>query len=69
MCGFVGYAELTNSEAIKVSLVSKMNDTIIHRGPDGEGFAFLGNYNNEEVSKLKNERPEALVFNKIQKEL
>ena len=62
MCGFVGYAELTNSEAIKVSLVSKMNDTIIHRGPDGEGFAFLGNYNNEEVSKLKNERPEALVF-------
>jgi asparagine synthase (glutamine-hydrolysing) len=62
MCGFVGYLGLTNNDVIDVGLVAQMNDTISHRGPDGEGFAFFGNYKNEEVLKLKEERSEALVF-------
>tara|TARA_B100000809_G_scaffold263890_1_gene318265 strand:+ start:804 stop:2789 length:1986 start_codon:yes stop_codon:yes gene_type:complete len=62
MCGFVGYVGLTNNEAIDVGLVVAMNDTISHRGPDGEGFAFLGDYKNEDVLKLKGERSDALVF-------
>ena len=61
MCGFVGYIGLTNQEAIKVSLVAKMNDVIAHRGPDGEGFAFFGNYNIQDVNQLQNERKDALV--------
>ena len=35
MCGFVGYV---NKEKDKKDTIKKMNDTIIHRGPDSEGF-------------------------------
>jgi len=35
MCGFVGYI---NKEKDKTKVIKKMNDTIIHRGPDSEGF-------------------------------
>ena len=35
MCGFVGYV---NKEKDKTKTIKKMNDTIIHRGPDSEGF-------------------------------
>lgn len=35
MCGFVGYV---NNEKDKTKTIKKMNDTIIHRGPDSEGF-------------------------------
>lgn len=45
MCGFVGFVGLSNQEGINVDLFTKMNDAIAHRGPDGEGFAFFGNYN------------------------
>jgi len=62
MCGFVGYLGLTNKEAIEVELIARMNDSISHRGPDGEGFAFLGSYNPEAVSNFKSGRSEALIF-------
>jgi len=35
MCGFVGYV---NKEKNKKDTIKKMNDMIIHRGPDSEGF-------------------------------
>lgn len=62
MCGFVGYVALTNQEAIDVNLFAKMNDVIAHRGPDGEGFAFFGNYDIKAVNQLQETRKEALVF-------
>ena len=62
MCGIVGYLGLDNQTAIEVCLIAKMNDVIAHRGPDGEGFAFFGDYNPEEILGLKKERPDALVF-------
>ena len=62
MCGFVGYVGLSNAEPISIELFSKMNDTISHRGPDGEGFAFLGKYQKDDVLNFIKERPEALVF-------
>ncbi len=62
MCGFVGFVGLSNQEGINVDLFTKMNDAIAHRGPDGEGFAFFGNYNSTEIEKLKQERKEALVL-------
>jgi len=34
MCGIVGYI----SKNIEESVIKKMNDRIIHRGPDGEGY-------------------------------
>lgn len=35
MCGFVGYI---NKEKDKTKTIKKMNDMIIHRGPDSEGY-------------------------------
>lgn len=61
MCGFVGYVGLSNPEPINIDLFASMNDSIKHRGPDGEGFAFFGNYTNQEISDFTKKRPEALV--------
>ena len=35
MCGFVGYI---NKEKNKETNIKKMNDLIVHRGPDDEGY-------------------------------
>lgn len=35
MCGFVGYI---NKEKDKTKTIKKMNDMIVHRGPDSEGY-------------------------------
>lgn len=67
MCGFVGYVGLTNNQPISVDTFVNMNDTISHRGPDGEGFAFFGDYNVENISDLKNKRPDALIFQETSK--
>lgn len=37
MCGFTGFIDRL-STAEKNTIIHKMSDTIIHRGPDGEGF-------------------------------
>ncbi len=41
MCGIVGI--LNPFKGIDPIIVKKMADTIVHRGPDAEGFLFLGN--------------------------
>ncbi len=67
MCGFVGYLGLENQEALDVALFAKMNDAIAHRGPDGEGFAFFGNYNDTPINELKTTRKDALVLHEKSK--
>lgn len=37
MCGLVGYIDKQNKKT-KKEIIKKMADTIIHRGPDGEGY-------------------------------
>lgn len=37
MCGIVGKISF-NNQSISENELKKMADTIIHRGPDGEGF-------------------------------
>lgn len=37
MCGITGIFDTSGSNVLK-KILQKMNDTIIHRGPDGEGF-------------------------------
>ena len=36
MCGIVGYIDL--KKEISESVMQRMNDTLAHRGPDGEGL-------------------------------
>lgn len=40
MCGISGIVDLQDRRPIDRDLVKAMNDTLIHRGPDGEGFHF-----------------------------
>ena len=37
MCGFTGFISKKNKKE-KEKIIKEMNDTIIHRGPDGEGY-------------------------------
>ena len=40
MCGISGIVDLREKRPINQGLVRVMNDSLIHRGPDGEGFHF-----------------------------
>lgn len=44
MCGFVGFIDLLNKKNNKIDIATfkAMNESIAHRGPDGEGYSFLG---------------------------
>jgi len=44
MCGFVGFIEKTKKEK-KDTIIKKMADAIIHRGPDSDGY-----YTNDEIA-------------------
>lgn len=41
MCGFVGIFDSTGCKKIDPTLLTRMSDTLVHRGPDGSG-AYLG---------------------------
>ena len=38
MCGLVGIFDTTGKREIPHAVLQRMNNTLIHRGPDGEGF-------------------------------
>ena len=38
MCGIVGISNFSNGEKVEESLLRKMNDLQVHRGPDDEGY-------------------------------
>ena len=40
MCGISGIVDLKEHRPINQGLVREMNDSLVHRGPDGEGFHF-----------------------------
>jgi asparagine synthase (glutamine-hydrolysing) len=39
VCGFAGIVSLSTSDPLRDATVRKMTATMVHRGPDGEGFA------------------------------
>ena len=40
MCGITGIVDVAERSAINQSLIKAMNDSLTHRGPDGDGFHF-----------------------------
>lgn len=42
MCGFSGYISFDGSQNLSADAVIRMNRSIAHRGPDGEGYFFFG---------------------------
>lgn len=52
MCGILGVVELEKREDfLSPETFIKMNDTMVHRGPDGEGFYFSTDLNIDQISK------------------
>jgi asparagine synthase (glutamine-hydrolysing) len=43
MCGFAGIFNYGSPDAVSRDVLKQMADTIVHRGPDDEGFVVLGN--------------------------
>ena len=43
MCGIVGYINFDTNKPADFSVVRRMSDTLIHRGPDAEGFYVKNN--------------------------
>jgi asparagine synthase (glutamine-hydrolysing) len=43
MCGITGYINLDKNKSVDFSVIKRMTDTIIHRGPDAEGFYVKNN--------------------------
>src|SRR5690606_39247171 len=44
MCGIAGIFGLHRQQPVDVELVRRMNDSIMHRGPDGEGLRVVPGY-------------------------
>src|ERR1043166_6410631 len=40
MCGIVGIFDVSGKRPIARELVARMNDSLLHRGPDADGFYF-----------------------------
>ena len=58
MCGISGIISITNKSVDARAMIA-MNDTVDHRGPDGEGFLLT---NTDELSvNLKSTRPDAHI--------
>jgi asparagine synthase (glutamine-hydrolysing) len=50
MCGILGVIELEKrNEFVSPDLFIQMNDTMTHRGPDGEGFYFSSTANQDQI--------------------
>lgn len=64
MCGIAGYIGINNNEPIDDNVLIEMNNSLIHRGPDGEGYFFGGKFNKRYVDYLKKQRPNAIINTK-----
>ncbi len=42
MCGFVGYTDLKNEREVSRSLLARMTERLVHRGPDSDGYFVEG---------------------------
>ena len=64
MCGILGVINLkNNSQSFNRDLFIKMNDTMVHRGPDGEGFLFASKDSSEKPSLLNDRKN--LIYDEI----
>ena len=61
MCGIAGIISLNNDQ-IAVADIINAADTIAHRGPDGDGFLFAGDFSNEEIEKNKISSHKRFIF-------
>ena len=63
MCGLSGYINLSAQTHLPVSLLGEMNDTMFHRGPDGDGFYIGGQHPERELDSFVSQRPQSIFMN------
>lgn len=66
MCGILGVIELEKRDNfLSPETFIKMNDTMVHRGPDGEGFYFSSELNTDQLARsLENRKHIVTHFSK-----
>lgn len=62
MCGILGIIALHEDATINPFLFQKMSDTMVHRGPDGDGFLFAGNFEESSIRQYYGERKKTQLF-------
>lgn len=61
MCGIAGVIALDPSRIPDPVLFGTMNDQMIHRGPDGEGFLLAGQEYRDAANRLRQAYPKAVI--------
>lgn len=61
MCGILGVIDLQKSNTFNIKNIFAMNDAMSHRGPDGDGFLFVGDRDFSEVQGIGKSREKSLV--------
>ncbi len=62
MCGILGVINLTNNRSFNTSKIFRMADAMNHRGPDGDGFLFVGQQDFEKELNIANSRKNTFSF-------
>ena len=63
MCGIAGIVFFKKNNADLVSTAKRMNDTIRHRGPDGEGYLLIRN--EDEITVFSKDTPQSIINSSI----
>lgn len=61
MCGILGVVGLNEQAQIDPLLTIRMNKSMAHRGPDGDGFLFAGNFERDQFQQVLSS-PKTLHF-------
>lgn len=67
MCGILGVIDLQNNHSFNPATIFPMGDAMSHRGPDGDGFLFVGEQDFGEVKEIGKGRPKTLTLTRPHK--
>jgi asparagine synthase (glutamine-hydrolysing) len=63
MCGIAGVVAFNNKNSGLAGMARQMNDTIRHRGPDGEGYLLISE--DSEIAAFGKDTPQAIIRSSI----
>jgi asparagine synthase (glutamine-hydrolysing) len=63
MCGIAGIISFKDTSTDLVGTARRMNNTIRHRGPDGEGYLLI--HDNDEITAFGKDTPQSIINSTI----
>jgi asparagine synthase (glutamine-hydrolysing) len=63
MCGIAGIVAFNKNSSSLTDIARRMNDTISHRGPDGEGYLLIRE--DSEITSFGNDTPQSIIQSPI----